>query len=240
MHFKIYKIRLFILVQALLLTINVHAQGYLKADGKRIVNEKKENVLLRGVGLGGWMLQEGYMLKIQNEGQQYRIHERIVDLIGERQAREFYEMWLANHTRKIDIDSMAAWGFNSVRLPMHFNLYTLPVDQEPEAGKNTWLEKGFAMTDSLLNWCKANKMYLILDLHAAPGGQGNDLNISDRDPSKPSLWESEANQKKTIALWRKLAERYAGEPWIGAYDIINEPNWGFQDLVNDKNGTKEK
>ena len=240
MHFKIYKIRLFILVQALLLTINVHAQGFLRAEGKKIVNEKNENILLRGVGLGGWMLQEGYMLKIQNEGQQYRIHERIVDLIGERQAREFYEMWLANHTRKIDIDSMAAWGFNSVRLPMHFNLYTLPVDQEPEAGKNTWLEKGFAMTDSLLNWCKANKMYLILDLHAAPGGQGNDLNISDRDPSKPSLWESEANQKKTIALWRKLAERYAGEPWIGAYDIINEPNWGFQDLFNDKNGTKEK
>jgi hypothetical protein len=35
------------------------------------------------------------------------------------------------------------------------------------------------------------------DLHAAPGGQGNDANISDNDKSKPSLWESEENQKKT-------------------------------------------
>ncbi|RZM07361.1 MAG: glycosyl hydrolase family 5, partial [Pedobacter sp.] len=196
------------------------AQGYLKAEGKKIVNEKGENVLLRGVGLGGWMLQEGYMLRINNEGQQYRIRERLEDLMGAERTQEFYDLWLANHTRKIDIDSMKAWGFNSVRLPMHYNLYTLSVDKEPVAGQDTWLDKGFAMTDSLLAWCKANKMYLILDLHAAPGGQGNDLNISDRNPSKPSLWDSEANQKKTIALWKKIAERYADEPWIGAYDII--------------------
>ncbi len=73
-----------------------------------------------------------------------------------------------------------------------------------------------------------------------PQGQGNDLNISDRDGSKPSLWQSEAAQKKMIALWKKLAEHYVNEPWIGAYDIINEPNWGFDDLANDKNGTKEQ
>ncbi|CAM3815130.1 cellulase family glycosylhydrolase [Pontibacter korlensis] len=65
------------------------------------------------------------------------------------------------------------------------------------------------------------------------------MNISDRDPSKPSLWESKANQQKTIALWRKLAERYADELWLGAYDIINEPNWGFTD-PSDKNGCNEQ
>jgi endoglucanase len=240
MRFKINRMTTAIFSLLLLAATQVRAQGFLKADGKRIVNEKNENVLLRGVGLGGWMLQEGYMLRIEKEGQQYRIRERIEELMGARQTGEFYEMWLNNHTRKIDVDSLKAWGFNSIRLPMHFNLYTLPVDKEPKAGENTWLEKGFKLTDSLLSWCRANQMYLILDLHAAPGGQGNDLNISDRDPSRPSLWESRANQKKTIALWRKLAERYANEPWIGGYDIINEPNWGFEDPSNDKNGTKEK
>jgi endoglucanase len=218
----------------------VFGQGFLKASGTKIIDGKGQNVLLRGIGLGGWMLQEGYMLKINKEAQQYRIRERIAELMGPKQTQEFYDAWLANHMRKIDVDSMKRWGFNSIRLPMHYNLYTLPVDQEPVAGKNTWLEKGFALTDSLLNWCKANKMYLILDLHAAPGGQGNDLNIADRDPSKPYLWDSEANQEKTIALWRKLAERYKNEPYIGAYDIINEPNYGFTNPEDDKNGTKEK
>ena len=140
--------------------------------------------------------------------------------------------------QKADIDSLHKWGFNSVRLPMHYNLFTLPVDKEPDSTKQTWLTKGFALTDSLLSWCKANKMYLILDLHAAPGGQGNDLNIADRDSTKPSLWQSEANKTKTIALWKKLAERYKDEPNIGGYDLLNETNWGFDD-ANDKHGQKE-
>src|SRR5579859_2390369 len=202
-------------------------QGFLKAKGQLIVTDKGEKVILRGIGLGGWMLQEGYMLKLGKVGPQYRIREKLAELVGPEKTAAFYNQWLANDIRKIDIDSMAAWGFNSVRLPMHYALYTLPIDKEPAAGKDTWLEKGFVLTDSLLSWCKADHIYLILDMHAAPGGQGNDLPIADRDPSKPSLWESPANREKMIALWRKLAERYAGESWIGGYDIINEPNWGF-------------
>ena len=95
------------------------------------------------------------------------------------------------------------------------------------------------MTDQLLTWCKANNVYLILDLHAAPGGQGENADINDYDPSKPSLWESEANQDKMVALWKKLAERYANEPMIAGYDIINEPNWGFQNHDSDPNGCSE-
>lgn len=222
------------------LMIEAKSQGFLKTDGKRIINGNGENVLLRGMGLGGWMLQEGYMMKVRGEGQQHKIRSRLTELIGAKKTEDFYSAWLSDHTRRIDIDSMKAWGFNSVRLPMHYNLYTLSAEMETVKGGNTWIEKGFQITDSLLAWCKANKMYLILDLHAAPGGQGNDLNISDRDATETSLWESEANQQKTIALWKKLAERYAKEQWIGGYDILNEPNWGFEDLANDKNGLKEK
>ena len=231
----------FIIIPAILLhSFNpATAQGFLDVKGKHIINDKGEKVILKGMGLGGWMLQEGYMLRFPNEGQQYKIKAALENLMGKDKTQEFYDAWLKNHTTKADIDSMKAWGFNSVRLPMHFNLYTLAIEEEPVKGQNTWLEKGFAMTDSLLEWCKANEMYLILDLHAAPGGQGNDFNISDRNPSKPSLWDSEENRNKMIALWRKLAARYADEPWIGAYDIINEPNWGFTD-PNDKNGLKEQ
>ncbi|WP_331343868.1 cellulase family glycosylhydrolase [Cellvibrio sp. UBA7661] len=223
---------------ASLISIANAQQSYLRADGQYIVNEQGEKVLLRGMGLGGWMLQEGYMLKLGNLGQQHVMRAKIEELIGAEATQEFYDAWLANHTTKADIDAMAKWGFNSVRLPMHFNLYTLPIEQEPVKGQNTWLEKGFEMTDQLVAWAKANNMYVILDLHAAPGGQGNDLAISDRNPNTPSLWQSEANQQKMVELWRKLAQRYANEPTVGAYDIINEPNWGFEN-ADDKNGCKE-
>ncbi|WP_370897768.1 cellulase family glycosylhydrolase [Chryseobacterium gossypii] len=210
----------------------------LKTSGQKIVNDKGENIQLRGLGLGGWMLQEGYMLKTADfAGPQYKIKQKIAELIGEDGMNEFYKAYLKNGITRQDIDFLAKSGFNSIRLPMHYNLYTLPIEKEPVKGQNTWLEEGFKMTDDLLKWCAANKMYLILDLHAAPGGQGNDVNISDNDKSKPSLWESEENQKKTVALWRKLAERYKDEPWIGGYDLINEPNINF--TGKNPNGTDE-
>ena len=210
----------------------------LKTEGKKIVNEKGENIQLRGMGLGGWMLQEGYMLKTADfAGPQYKIKEKIAELIGVDGMNQFYKAYLKNGITKQDIDFLARSGFNSVRLPMHYNLYTLPIEKEPKKGQNTWLEEGFKMTDDLLKWCTDNKIYLILDLHAAPGGQGNDVNISDNDKSKPSLWESVENQKKTIALWKKLAERYKDSPWIGGYDLINEPNINF--TGKNPNGTDE-
>lgn len=210
----------------------------LKTQGEKIINDKGENIQLRGLGLGGWMLQEGYMLKTADfAGPQYKIKEKIVELIGEDGMNEFYKAYLKNGITRQDIDFLKKAGFNSIRLPMHYNLYTLPIEKESKKGENTWLEEGFTITDDLLKWCADNKMYLILDLHAAPGGQGNDVNISDNDKSKPSLWESEENQKKTIALWKKLAERYKDSPWIGGYDLINEPNINF--TGKNINGTDE-
>lgn len=207
----------------------VLSQGFLGVKGKQIVNEKGENVLLRGIGLGGWMLQEPYMLKLSKvTGTQTEIKSRISELIGEKNCEEFYKSYLNNMITEKDIDSLKKWGFNSVRLPMHYNLFTLPGDKEPVAGQNTWKETGFKLTDNLLSWCKKNKIYLILDLHAAPGGQGNDRPIADVDTLKPNLWNSEENQKKTIALWKKLAERYKNEEWIGGYDLINETNYKLE------------
>ncbi|SHK53824.1 cellulase family glycosylhydrolase [Epilithonimonas mollis] len=214
------------------------AQGFLKSQGQKIVNQKGDNVYLKGLGLGGWMLQEGYMLKTADfAGPQYKIKEKISEVAGEEGKNEFYKAYLKNGVTKKDIDSLAKWGFNSIRLPMHYDLYTLPIEKEPVKGQNTWLEEGFVMTDNLLKWCEDNKIYLILDLHAAPGGQGNDENISDNDKSKPSLWENEDNQKKTVALWKKLAERYKDKEWIGGYDLINEPNYPF--TGKNPNGTDE-
>lgn len=231
------KLKTLILFTAFFLIANLaNCQGFLKADGQRIVNEKGENVLLRGIGLGGWMLQEPYMFQLSDVARtQTEIKSKISDLIGQKNCDEFYTRYLNNMITEKDVDALKKWGFNSIRLPMHYNLFTLPVEKEPIEGQNTWLKTGFRLTDNLLSWCKKNKIYLILDLHAAPGGQGNDRPIADVDTLKPSLWESEANQKKTIALWKKLAERYKDEEWIGGYDLINETNYKLEGNIALKN-----
>ncbi|MDG1685303.1 MAG: carbohydrate-binding protein [Flavobacteriaceae bacterium] len=212
----------------LILFFGVFANAqFLTTSGKQILDKNGNPIILRGVGLGGWMLQEPYMMNfVGGADNQQQFRSKLESLIGEANTQEFYNKWLDNFVTKTDIDSLASWGFNSVRLPMHYNLFTLPTEQE-EAGQNTWLDKGFEMVDDLLEWCEDNQLYLILDLHAAPGGQGYDQGISDYDTSKPSLWESDANKQKMVALWDKLAERYKNEEWIGGYDILNEPNWNL-------------
>ena len=198
----------------------------IRALGTTIVDENQDEVLLRGVGLGGWMLQEGYMMNSNGGADtQHEFKEKLNLLVGADNTNQFYQNWLDNFITEQDINAIADWGFNSVRVALHYNLLTLPIEEEPVEGDNTWLEAGFERIDELMSWCSANNIYLILDLHAAPGGQGSDAAISDYDPDKPSLWESELNRDKTIALWGQLADRYKDEPWMGGYGLLNEVNW---------------
>lgn len=198
----------------------LYAQGYLHCDGKKIVNRHADEIILKGINLGGWMLQEPYLIEFPANAQN-QIRVKIETLIGKANTDTFYDVYRANFIRKKDIDSLAAWGFNSIRLPMHYNLFISPGDS------NIFIEKGFTMIDSLLSWCETNHIYLILDMHAAPGGQGGDTAISDVVKDQPLLWQSAGNKTKTVMLWRKLAERYKDKQWIGGYDLINESNYSF-------------
>ncbi|MBN2281112.1 MAG: cellulase family glycosylhydrolase [Candidatus Marinimicrobia bacterium] len=203
------------------------AVGFLHAQDKMIVDGNGDEILLRGMGFGGWMIQEPYMMLVSNSAKagQHTIFEDIEELIGPEKLEAYHQTWLDNYCTEKDVEQLSNMGFNSLRVAMHYKLFTLPIEEEPVSGQNTWLVRGFEMIDQLLNWCEKYQVYLILDLHGAPGGQGKDANISDYDPTKPSLWESPLNQQKTLDLWKKLAERYADEIWIGGYDLINEPNW---------------
>ncbi|HEX2395126.1 MAG TPA: carbohydrate-binding protein [Bacteroidales bacterium] len=199
---------------------------YMRASGKKILDNSGDEIILRGIGTGNWLLQEGYMMKSSEvAGTHTSFRNKLIETIGAERTDTFYQSWLDNHFTLTDVDSMKAWGFNSLRVAMHYKWLTLPIEDEPVAGQDTWLEEGFIRLDSLLDWCADNQMYLIFDLHGAPGGQGKDANISDYDSEKLSLWESSENRRKTVALWKKIAERYVNEIWVGGYDLINEPNW---------------
>ena len=206
---------------------------YVRASGKQIVDPTGANLIIKSIGTGNWMLQEGYMMQTSGvAGTQWEFRKKLTETIGLEKTNQFYSAWLDNHFRRIDVDSMARWGFNCVRPALHYKIFTLPIEDEPVQGQHTWIESGFARLDSLVAWCAANKIYVMLDMHGAPGGQGKDAGISDYDASKPSLWESEQNKAKFVALWRKIAERYATNKWIAGYDLLNETNWTFPEGNN--------
>jgi endoglucanase len=190
--------------------------AFLKTQGREIVDSNGQKILLRGFGLGGWLVQEGYQLHIPGFGSPSSIRTMIVDLIGQENADQFYQRYISNYVTEEDIQKIASWGVNSIRLPFNYRLLT------PEDQPGVYLEEGFQIMDRLLEWCEKNKLYLILDMHCAPGGQNKD-NISDADGVAARLWTNPANQDRTVEIWRKITERYATEKWIGGYDLLNEP-----------------
>ncbi len=191
--------------------------GFLRAEGRTLTNAEGRQVLLRGVGLGGWLLPEGYMWCFPEQGDRPRRIERAIrELIGEEKAKRFWEIYYERYVSLADIRQISTEGFNSVRVPINARFLL----EEDELAR--YDERHLQLIDRVIDWCRTNHLYVILDLHGAPGGQTG-TNIDDSEHDRPDLFTVEGNKRLTIALWRMLAERYRDEWIVAGYDLLNEP-----------------
>lgn len=190
---------------------------YIKTDGKRILY-RGEEILLRGFGLGGWFLPEGYMWKFYREcDRPRRIEKLILSLCGEQYAAYFWKEYLNRYITEQDIAVIAGEGFNSVRLPLNArHLCTW------EKGYFEFIPETVAKIDELLQWCKQRNVFVILDMHGAPGGQTGQ-NIDDSEADQPCLFTDSKYEKQLRVLWQELARKYCREEMIAGYDLLNEP-----------------
>ncbi|HEV7395608.1 MAG TPA: glycoside hydrolase family 5 protein, partial [Pyrinomonadaceae bacterium] len=162
-----------------------------------------------------WLLPEGYMFKFKKTNSPRLIGAAINELVGEDEGRRFWKTYYENYITEADIIFIKQAGFNSVRVPFNYRLFVSedqPVRLEGE---------GYQLLDNVIAWCRKAGLYVILDMHAAPGGQTGD-NIDD-GWGYPFLFESSESQGLTITIWRKLAARYRDEPTVIGYDLLNEP-----------------
>ena len=175
--------------------------GFVRARHARLVDGSGREILLRGVGLGNWMLPEGYMWKFGPGAASPREIEALTSrLLGEEGARRFWQAFYDGFITEADIERIAASGFDHVRLPINSRLIQAP-DGSP-------LESGYAMIDRLIGWCRTHRLWVLLDLHGAPGGQTG-TNIDDSPRHKPELFMEESYRALTVRLWTDLARRYA-------------------------------
>jgi endoglucanase len=227
------------------------AQSFLQASGTRIVNASNQEVLLKGVNLGGWQVQEGYMMKYGYNGTQGSVKRGLFNAgQSDAQVESFYQQWRDNFITKADIDYLKDKGFNCVRLPLHYELFLTASQRAVRTGVSKgstsygtyfssltgWYNnnqlfndpstlEGFRLIDEVLSWAGANGMYVVLDLHAAPGAQGSDMNIADAlVQGGNDFWNNSLNQDVANRLWQTISTRYKGDPRIAMYDVLNEPN----------------
>jgi len=195
----------------------VCGQGFLRTRGHDMVDEKGNKVLLRGVGLGNYLLPEGYMWRFGEAGDRPRKIEKVVsDLIGPGNAGRFWPAFRKNYITEADIRRIAELGFNSVRPALNARVFLT------ESDTPTYVDEGFELLDNLVSWCRKWNVYVIIDMHGAPGGQTGQ-NIDDSPKDEPGLFMDPVYEKRLIGLWVKIAERYTNEPAVAGYDLLNEP-----------------
>jgi endoglucanase len=187
-------------------------------ERKEIVDATGRPLLVRATNLGNWMVPEGYMWLFEDGPQSPgEIRALVLELLGPEASATFWQKWRENYVTREDIALLHRAGFNAIRVPLHYSLF-----ESDDA-------EGFKLLDRLIGWSRAENLYVILDLHAAPGGQTGS-NIDD-SAGYPWLYESPQEQEHLMAVWRRLAMHYRDEPAVLGYDLLNEPIPHFPKLA---------
>lgn len=208
----------------------ITSSDFLKASGKVLRKNygQGEVVQLRGVNAGGYMLQEFWMTPTSYNYGTYTvtcemdIYETLTARFGEAKMRELVGIYQDNYWKESDFDNCAALGINCIRLPVWYMNF---VDFN-----GNYLPNAFARLDWFIQEAGERGIYVIIDMHGAPGSQnGSDHSGIDGGDNKeaasefffgPNAWK---NQQLYYDLWYRIAQRYRGNPVVAGYDLLNEP-----------------
>ena len=201
---------------------------FIRIDGADLIAPNGEKFFIRGTNLGNWLNPEGYMFGFNKTNSAWMIDLMFRQAVGPDFTAEFWRAFKDNYVTEADIDFIASTGANTIRVPFNYRLFT----DEDYMGL-TAAQDGFERIDRLVEWCRGKGVYLILDMHDAPGGQTGD-NIDD-SYGYPWLMESEASQRLFVDIWRKIADHYKDETVILGYDLLNEPIAPYFDNMEELN-----
>lgn len=194
--------------------------GFVRVEGKGFVTADGKPFLIRSISLGNWLMQEGYMFRFARAKSPREIRGLIDALIGPEDAAEFWRRFRDDYVAENDVKLIKAAGFTAIRIPLHYDLF---VDAD-----GRFEGPGYALLDRMIGWAGDADLKVLLDLHAAPGGQTG-VNHDD-GPGYPLTFYVPAHRRLTVAFWQHLAARYRDETAVLGYDLLNEPISPYHDM----------
>jgi aryl-phospho-beta-D-glucosidase BglC (GH1 family) len=184
---------------------------FLKADRAGIVDGDQRPVFLRGVNLGSWLMMEAYFFYSPNIPEK-AFRREFIKALGQDALDDFDQNFRAHFIIERDIRQIKKFGFNCVRVPFHHRVV--------EGRPYVYNSPGLSFLDNIVRWGEKHKVWVILDLHAAPGAQNHDWHSDSAGQAE--LWANPSYQKRTLALWEFLADRYKDKEYVAGYDLLNE------------------
>ncbi len=196
---------------------------FLTTRFKRIYNLRGREVRLRGINLGGWLIQEEWMCPVHNAPDNFTTLTTLESRFGAKGADALINCYQDNWITEYDLDKIAALGFNCVRVPFWYrNFYLDDKGTKRLDSQGNW---DFSRLEWIVRECSKRRIYVVLDLHGAPGyqssahhtGKADSCGLFDDTP------QGEQWRKLTVSLWREIAKRFRGNPAVAMYDFLNEP-----------------
>ena len=198
-------------------------EDFLTTKGRKIVNQKGEEVRLKGVNLGSWMIWEDWLSPYEEATDHYDIITKLTERFGEKKAYELMNIYMDNWITEYDLDLIKEMGFNSVRVPFWFRNFYYDDNGRKILDKNG--EWDFSRLDWVVSECSERELYVVLDMHGAVGYQSDAPHNGKKDAC--GLYEDtpqgERYRELTDELWTAIASRYKDEPAVAMYDLLNEP-----------------
>lgn len=195
--------------------------SYLHTDGRALKSRDGQVVALRGVNVGGWLVTEGWMCGQTDSGERWAL-EQLEARFGAERAGLLIEAWRDNWFTTRDLDKIAEWGFNLIRVPFGYrNLQ----DAAGNWRRNARGEIDFARLDWVVKEAARRGIYVILDLHIWPGERESYSLISRHVDG------SNEARARSAAIWREVARHFRGVGAIAGFDLINEPEGSPGDAV---------
>ncbi len=211
--------------------------SFIKADGKNLRTQSGQGdiINLRGTNAGGYLLQEFWMTPSGASDSVYdqsTIIENLTERFGEDGAAELINAFEENYWTEADFANCAGMGMNCIRLPFWWR--NIANEDGSFIGYDENAEDPYAKAFERLDWFvqTAGKygLYVILDMHGAPGSQnGSDHSGVDGKDTKEAASkfffgdEAASNQELYYQLWKVIADRYEGNATVAGYDLLNEP-----------------
>src|SRR3978361_972819 len=94
------------------------ARNFLRVNGDSIVDASGSPVVLRGVGLGGWMNMENFITGYPATESQMRAS--VTAVLGSERADRFFDRLLTRFFDNEDAALLAGLGVNCVRIPVNY------------------------------------------------------------------------------------------------------------------------